>query len=76
MDNILLQALSDFPNGFSGEKNTCELFSFYSVIFYEGNNIFFAFETNFNACFKFARRAFNIDYLIVFSIHWHYFAYP
>ena len=26
MDNILLQALSDFQNGFSGE-NTCELFS-------------------------------------------------
>ena len=27
MDDILLQALSDFQNGFSGEKNTCELFS-------------------------------------------------
>ena len=38
------------------------LFSFDSVIFYEGNNICFAFETNFNACFKFARGTFNIDY--------------
>ena len=27
MDDILLQALSDFQNGFPGEKNTCELFS-------------------------------------------------
>ena len=27
MDDILLQALSDFQNGISGEKNTCELFS-------------------------------------------------
>ena len=27
MDDILLQALSDFQNGFSGEKNICELFS-------------------------------------------------
>ena len=27
MDGILLQALSDFQNGFSGEKNTCEIFS-------------------------------------------------
>ena len=27
MDDILLQALSDFQNGFSGEKKTCELFS-------------------------------------------------
>ena len=25
--DILPQALSDFQNGFSGEKNTCELFS-------------------------------------------------
>ena len=29
MDDILLQALPDFENSFSGEKNTCELFSFY-----------------------------------------------
>ena len=27
MDDILLLVLSDFQNGFSGEKNTCELFS-------------------------------------------------
>ena len=27
MDDILLQALSDFQNGFSGGKNTCELFT-------------------------------------------------